>query len=250
MAVDGSYLAMQVRLRALGPVRAFAECIFHDVVPAFENLDKRADEVANEYYNRIGSQSAGEYEDVDMADVAEAATERSLSWYQMMVALRQSMLNLLASGLFHLAEQRLADLCRDGSFHIDPPHDSKLADVSPWYREHFGLDLAALPSWSVFDELRLVANAVKHAEGSASSATRQLRQRRVEFFSNPDYAEIYKEYQEAGIAQTFVPVLAPLSGGDLFVNEALLRMYAESAESFFRAVAQYFETNGERYFPT
>ena len=31
-----------------------------------------------------------------------------------------AMLNLLASGLYHLAEQQLADSCRDGSFTVRP----------------------------------------------------------------------------------------------------------------------------------
>ena len=68
-----------------------------------------------------------------MASVAEAAQEHSLSWYQMMVSLRQSMLNLLAAGLFHLTEQQLAAVCRDGGFTAAPPRDTKLEEVKKWY---------------------------------------------------------------------------------------------------------------------
>jgi len=114
-----------------------------------------------------------------MAAVAEAAHDHSLRWYQMMVSVRQSMLNLLVSGLFHLAEQQLAESCRDASSHIEPPRDTKLGLVADWYRDHFQLDHKSLPSCGIFDELRLVANAVKHAEGSA---TRQLRAIRPELF--------------------------------------------------------------------
>jgi hypothetical protein len=95
------------------------------------------------------------------------------------------------------------------------------------------------------DELRLVANAVKHAEGSA---TRQLRTLRPELFSNPDYAEIYAEYEKHGIEQTMGPVFAPLSGEDLFVSEKLLREYAEGAKSFFGEIAAYFEAHDKDYF--
>jgi hypothetical protein len=246
MAVNGAYLAMQIRQRVLGPVLSFSECIFRDVLPPFENLDRRADKIADDYYNRIGSQPAEEDEDVDMASVAEAAQDHSLSWFQMMVSVRQSMLNLLASGLYHLAEQQLADSCRDGSFTVRPPRDTKLEIVADWYRDHFGLDLRTLPSWAVFDELRLVANAVKHGEGPA---TRQLREIRVQLFSNPDYAEIYREFEEAGIPPTLGPVFVPLSGEGLFVSEKLLKVYAEGAESFFREIAQHFESNAETYYP-
>ena len=105
-----------------------------------------------------------------------------------MVSLRQSMLNLLAAGLFHLTEQQLAVLCRDAGFTTDPPRDTKMDEVKKWYAANLRLYLEALPSWGVINELRLVANAVKHAEGSA---TRQLRTLRPELFSNPDFEDIY-----------------------------------------------------------
>jgi hypothetical protein len=246
MAVTGLYLALQIEGRIIGPVLAFSECIFRDVLPPFANLDKRALQLAEEYYNRIGSQPAGEYQEVDMADVAEAAHDHSLAWYQTMVAVRQAMLNLLAAGLFHLAEQQLGDSCRDASFHIDPPGDTKLGVLADWYFDHFGLDLKALPSWSAFDELRLVANAVKHAEGSA---TKQLRAVRPELFSNPDFAAIYKEFAEAGISPAIGPVLAPLSGEGLFVSEKLLKMYVDGAESFFNEIAAHFKSKAEAFYP-
>src|SRR5207245_215512 len=108
--MTGGYLEMQINGYIIGPIIAFRKYIFRDVLSAFGNLDKRAEEVADEYYNRIGAQLAGEDCAIDMADVAEAAHDRSLSWYEMMVSLRQSMLNLLATGLFHLTEQQLAVL--------------------------------------------------------------------------------------------------------------------------------------------
>ncbi len=239
---------MEIRGRVVGPLLAFGQCIFRDVLPPFADLDKRADQVANDYYNRIGSQPAGEWgADVDMADVAEAAHDHSLGWYQMMISVRQAMLNLLASGLSHLAEQQLADSCRDASFDVKPPRDTNREVVVKWYRDHFQLDLKSLPSWEVFDELRLVANAVKHGEGSATS---QLRAFRPELFRNPDFAEIDKELAEAGIPPTMGRVLAPLSGEDLFVSEKLLKMYVEGVESFFSEIAEHFKSNADTLYPS
>jgi hypothetical protein len=34
-----------------------------------------------------------------------------------------------------------------------------------WYREQLNIDFEALPSWEVINEMRLVANTVKHGEG-------------------------------------------------------------------------------------
>jgi hypothetical protein len=88
-----------------------------------------------------------------------------------MVSVRQTMLNLVAAGLFHLVEQQLADFCRDGCFNVAPP-STGLEKATAWYRDHFDLDLPSLRAWRNVDELRLVANAFKHAEGGSASKLR------------------------------------------------------------------------------
>jgi hypothetical protein len=243
--MEGGYLEMQMSGPIVGPIVAFREYIFSDVLAAFGNLSERADKIANDYYNHIGAQPAGEDDDIDMADVADDANEKSLDWYQMMTSLRQTMLNLLASGLFHLAEQQLAKLCRDGGFRAPPPKDTKFGVVEEWYAANLRLDWKTLPSFKTMDELRHVANAVKHGEGSS---TRRLRTLRPELFNDPDYAEIYAEYEKHGIEQTLGPVFAPLSGEDLFVSETLLREYAEGVESFFGEIAGYFGAHEHAFF--
>jgi hypothetical protein len=242
--MTGGYLQLQMENHIARPIIAFREYIFRDVLPAFGNLNARADQIADEYYHRIGSMPA--YDDsFDMADAAEAAQDHSLSWYEMMVSLRQTMLNLMAAGLFHLAEQQLSVLCRDAGFAGRPLKEVKWGVISDWYFEHLGLDLRQLNSWPQMDELRLVANAVKHAEGAA---TRQLRTLRPELFANPDYAEIYEEYRQHGIEPTASPVFAPLSGEEFFVSTPLLQEYAENTEAFFAEITAYFKAHSGRFF--
>src|ERR1700722_15655143 len=105
--MNGNYIEMQVNSRIVGPIVAFREYIFRDVLPAFGNIDARANQVADDYFNRVGSLPANEYQSFDMSDVADAAQAHSLDWWEMMTSLRQTMLNLLAAGLFHLVEQQL-----------------------------------------------------------------------------------------------------------------------------------------------
>src|ERR1039457_504768 len=185
--VDGNYLASRVR-RLSGPIIAFREYFFQDVLPAFADLNARAEQVAHDYYNRIGAQPAGEYE-IDMADVAEDAQQQSYDWWEMMTSLRQTMLNLTAAGLFHLIEQQLATLSRDGLFE-ESVRDTKLGVVQMWYRDQFGIDVAAMPSWGTINEMRLVANTVKYGEGGSSESLRALR---PELFTDPTYAEFLRQ---------------------------------------------------------
>ena len=122
------------------------------------------------------------------------AEEEGIAFYETMVSVRQAMLNLLAAGLFHLVEQQLAHSCRDGAFTIEPPHKTNLFEVSPWYREHFFLDLENLHNWGRVDELRLVTNTVKHAEINQIDRLRKLR---PDLFRNPSYAEVPRIWQRA-----------------------------------------------------
>lgn len=230
--MNGSYLASQVR-RLSRPIIAFREYVLRDVLPAFGDIDARAEQVANDYYNRIGAQPAGEYE-IDMADVAEAADQHSYDWCEMMSSLRQTMLNLMAAGLFHLVEQQLATLSRDGLFE-ESVKDTNIFAVKTWYREQLNVDFEALPSWDVINEMRLVANTVKHGEGGSA---RDLRAVNPELFTNPAYTALYEHAEESLEERVMRATLsAPLSGDDFFVTEEILQGYAERAEAFFGEIA-------------
>lgn len=115
-SMTGGYLASQVRQRLIRPILAFREYIFGHILLHFENLDRRAEQIGDEYYNRAASQPADEDFDGDLSGFLEDAHDHALGWYEMMRSLRQTMLNLLAAGLFHLTEQQLAGLSQDAGF--------------------------------------------------------------------------------------------------------------------------------------
>jgi hypothetical protein len=235
--VNGSYLASRVRGDLSGPLIAFREYFFRDVLPAFADLDARAAQVGDDFYSRVDVKAASEH-GMDMADIPQNAQERSYDWWGMMTSLRQTMLNLTAAGLFHLIEQQLATLSRDGLFRGEEPlRDTNIKVVQSWYLDHFGIDLAALPSWRAIDEMRLVANTVKHGEGGSA---KDLRATRPELFTDdPEYAELLRQKGLGGDERQMgrERLTAPLSGEDFFVTEEILRAYAKSAEAFFGEIA-------------
>jgi hypothetical protein len=166
--MTGAYVARDIRMRVMPPLLAYNANIFRDVLKAFDNLDERAQEEANEFYENY---PGNEY--TDPGDVADWANDHSLSWWETMVSLRQSMVNLLAAGLFHLIEQQLAALSLDCKY--ERVRDTKLEIVKDWYAENLGIDLSSLEPWAKIDELRSVANSVKHAEGGSARRLRELR---------------------------------------------------------------------------
>lgn len=242
MAVNGIYMAFRVRGGVLPYVRAYGDCVLNDLLPGFRDLEQRAQEVADTEFERLGSEPAGEDCDGDMSVAAETAQEQGQAFYETMSGLRQATLNLFAAGLFHLIEQQLADLCWDGAFRVPEPGDTKLSVVAKWYLRHFGIDLTRLKNWATIDELRLVANTVKHTEGGSAEA---LRARRPSIFQHPDLAD-FRQIPSAIAAR---PIRLPLAGDDLYVTEAMIREYAAGATEFFEAIAAYFEQNAKEDYP-
>jgi hypothetical protein len=242
MAVNGAYMAWRVRGSAVTALQLYGEGVLQVLLPNFADLERRAGEIAQAEFARIGAQPVIDDNEIDMADAAELAEAEGQKFYERMAPLHQSMLNLFAAGLYHLVEQQLADLCHDASFTVAPPDDSNLVRaVADWYRSHFGLDLRTLPAWSMIDELRLVANVVKHAEGNSAE---QLRQRRTELFEHP-----VMRGRDLGTSHAARPVEHPLMGEDLYVTEGDLAAYIENANRFVEEIVQHFEARGEEYYP-
>lgn len=239
MAVPGSYMVWRIKGGALKRIGAYGDCILGDVMPTFSNLDQRAEQVADAEFARLGSEPVGEDWNGDMADLAETANDKGLVFYETMTGIRQSFLNLFSVGLFHLIEQELADLCRDGAFTVDPPADNKISLVKQWYATHFDLELSVLPSWPAIEELRLLANTVKHGEGSSA---KNLRAQRPELLCHPALRGIDPTPRPW-------PIQSPLAGEDLYVTEEIFQAYSQAANQFIGEIAKHFEERAEEYYP-
>jgi len=230
-------------MRIMPPVEAYNEDLFRDVLKAFDNLEERANEKANEFFNNYPGD-----EHTDPGDAAGWAGDHSYSWWETMVSLRQSMVNLMAAGLYHLIEQQLAALSADCAY--DRVADTNLEKLKTWYRTNLGIDLTSIPAWSRIHELRLVANSVKHAEGGSA---KQLRELRPDLFSNPAFAQIREEMEAQGLSNRFLdrqtPLSVPLAGDGLFVTEDDLQTYAAHARSLFEGIVEFCEAHRDDHFP-
>lgn len=243
MAASGQTMAWRVQTNAISAIKVYEFGVFKHVLPAFADIERKSNQVANEEFNRIGSEPAGEECSGDMADAAESAEARGNQFYEIMVSVRQTMLNLVAAGLFHLVEQQLTDLCRDGSFVMDPP-DSNLDVTGKWFHRHFGMDIRSFAAWRYVDELRYLANTIKHAEGGSAQ---ELRRRRPELFRNPVFGDAEEFLEWAG--EPRLPVCSPLTGIDLYVTEEILRDYFSSALSLFQEMSAAFDSHREKWYP-
>jgi hypothetical protein len=111
----------------------------------------------------------------------------------------------------------------------------------PWYEECFGLKLTDLTQWSAINELRLVNNVTKHAEGHSADELRKLR---PEMYVPPAL-----RVPGANDPAPPWPVSDPLAGEGLYVTERDLRSYCDASTALLLAVAEHFEAHASRSFP-
>jgi hypothetical protein len=170
--MTGAYVARDVRVRVMPPLLAFNEDLFRDVLRAFDNLDERANETANEFFNKY---PGNEY--TDPGDVADWANDHSLAWWETMVSLRQSMVNLLAAGLYHLIEQQLGALSLDCAY--ERVRDTNLDVVKTWYMTNLGIDLSSLEPWGQVTRTSAGCELRKACRGRVGKATEGVAARSV-----------------------------------------------------------------------
>lgn len=242
MPVPGRYLARRFRRGAGTYVATYVATVRDEIIPTFSNLNARATQIAEAEFARLGAQPAGDGCEEDLGSLAEAAQEKGEIFYNTMDALRRTSLTLYAIGLFHLLEQQLCDLCRDASFGVKPPQDTKLEVLVSWYRKHFGVDLDALSAWPAVNELRLLANTAKHGAGSSA---KQLRELRPDLFEDPQLRDLMPDMPEL---YTTAHVHLPLAGQDLFVSGETFAAYGAAAFEFINEIAQHFEGKADDLF--
>jgi hypothetical protein len=193
-------------------------------LPTLGNLEAEATEVQDRVFREINESPGDEYSDPSMP--AEVAFEEGLSYYTGMSAVRQAVLNAFAPILYHAWEQQLLTFHRREILHPREEHDKKFMTRALLAErlKAYGIELEDLPSWATVEELRVVANAVKHADGSSADALREL----PNYFEHPDAGNV-------GLSGfKYRPrVYLPLSGDDIYVRLEDLRRFGVALVDFW-----------------
>jgi hypothetical protein len=87
--------------------------------------------------------------------------------------MHHTVLNLFAAGVFHLFEQQAGTLLQDWTGTRPKYPFSGLEDLLK-NKNGPTIDVKAAPTWSRVNELRLVANVVKHSEGDSADKLRAV----------------------------------------------------------------------------
>jgi hypothetical protein len=159
--------------------------------------------------------------------MAELAFNAGLEHYEQMTATRQTVINTFAITVSHLFEQQ-RHLLSFGTL-LDWERDSRQRERRfGEFLEDRGVNHSMFIHRAKLEELDLVANVSKHAEGQSAERLRNLR---PELFVPPSIRG-----DPFFGSSTVGPVNRPLMGEDLFVQPEDLRAYLEAIESFWQFV--------------
>jgi hypothetical protein len=207
---------------------AFSDRIF----PAFDTIESESEAHMNRLYQELGRMP---YDDsIDMSDVAEWAQEQGVEYYESLSGVRQSIIGIALAGLYHLLEQQIGFFLRKevlDSWEVNEMSIIPTKELSDRLASK-GIVVPDLPSWPRIDQLRLIANAIKHGEGRS---VEQLRTIRPDLFEEPQFRG------DSMFASIAVPVLLPLAGEDFFPTTDDFSTYVEAARGFWsELLARYF----------
>jgi hypothetical protein len=195
------------------------------VLAEWDNLEVRAERIADGEWTRLMSEPGDAA--TDAGAIAERATEAGQEFYDTMFPMGQTMINLFTVGLFHLFEQQLVVLARAMTQTTSVPYS--MPGVFSILNEQLSIDIASSYSMaSRLNQLRLIANVVKHAEGSSAITLRSIR---PELFDHPAVRGLARP---GSIGSALIR--EPLAGEGIYVTRADYDAYAADVAAFWSAL--------------
>ncbi|WP_434668014.1 hypothetical protein P5W99_36580 [Paraburkholderia sp. A3BS-1L] len=201
------------------------------LIPTFDGIEAEATAVREKTYEDLMAMPV----DPDMTDesmLADAAFQAGYDHYSGMEAVRQSLINAFAPLLFHTWEEQLIGFHRKEVLRPREKNDNRLLQVKILRKRLMdeGLDVTRLSTWSSLEELKLVANTVKHADGESAD---RLRGVRPELFEMDRGASAANPIRHACQHRVY----HPMSGEDLYLTLGDLQGYGRAAIAFWEEFA-------------
>jgi hypothetical protein len=191
------------------------------IVSAFSNLEAEAKQIEDETYARMGDHINPEYADPE--DGMEDAFHAGVNFYLTTDAVRQGVFNLITAGLYHMLEQQAQYLATRRVLLdriVQPDGSGGFKQLQKLLKQTFNIDVVSFQSWALLNELRLVANTIKHGDGGSAEELKLL---------NPD---LFRDPLDPFPHIPNVP-LRPLVGEGLRLTEDHFNSYKACIEKFW-----------------
>ncbi len=194
------------------------------VLPAFENLDA---EVDAEVEQAIKAGYSNENSWIPADQRYDAAVEYGTELYDQGMSARQALLNLHVVAIYHLFEQRMRVLHRRATGKKPPDHE---AGVRSHWDAKSGFKILGEEDVVLMDEVRLLANVVKHGDGKSADALHQLNNRLL--ISEAERSMLGSDMPDQPHK---APIDSPLWGEGVYVKMNDIARYREGLVRVFEA---------------
>ena len=201
------------------------DLVVERLLPTFSQIDQESEAVAEAAWERLDATADDK---ADEADAAEAAEKAGVAHYLALVDAKQGLLNLFAVALHHLVEQQQITVLRHELFQRNEAVSYKMLSVAEFVKRLAAANIkfAASTSSLAIEELRNVANASKHAEGTSAE---WLASNRSDIFTAPSLRADKRLFQ--GPSRW---LFQPMTGQDLYVTTDDLERYFRAADQFWQ----------------
>ena len=203
-----------------GQLKYYQTSISDRVLPAFSQIESEAEDFERRETERLQSIVNPE---MDHSRFAELIQDRAIDYYISLRDVRQGIVNLLTAGLYHLFEQQMTQLVK--TFAHLPASTQKLFPRFIEIMKVHNCSAESLPNWDLLcNELRLVANAVKHGPGPSAD---ELAVRKPDYF-RPEHMKSDSTFDARGHH-----AIKPIAGEGLFLSEDDFTRYAAALIEFW-----------------
>ena len=223
MIGNNLFWAYHIKVNFLAGIDYYARCLEKKIIPAFDSIEKEADEIEREAFKNPSEYIDPEF--YDPADAAEDAFEKGLEYYEWMKDMLQGITNLFTAGLYHLFEQQLLLFHCQELLDLSEKNNIKLLNLTEAKDRLFkhGIIIENFNSWSKINELRIVANTVKHADGSSAQ---KLKSKRPDLFSRTTNPLFITPPTIPG------PLRTPLTGDSLYITQNEFNKFIAAVKEF------------------
>lgn len=215
-------------------IRRVEEVFLQRLQPTFFSLEAESEKLESDLWQKAMAQPC--YGDgCDEGEMAESVRDAAVSHYLGLKAMEQGLLNCCALFLYHLYEQHLMLFLRQELLDWRGKDNKKLY-THEQVRIRLKLanvDITTFGAWPKLEELRLLANTIKHGEGKSSEELLHIA---------PHLFEL------AGLSNSLPisgRVYTPLLGEDICVRPTHISEYADSLEQFWLELGDALTKNWE-----
>ena len=214
-----------IKKQFIAQLELLVESIEKRLIPTFDTIESEAEDIEQREWDNLLSSCGNP--DVDPCDLAEQAFDAKLEYYEMVSSVKQALLNICATALYHSFEQQVLFMLRREILHPSQENIVSFLKIQTFKDEllKYRVDIEKFSSWPIIEELRLVSNSIKHAEGKSSEMLRQINHG---IFINP----ILKKYN-MGFHSTSPRLYMPLAGDDIYVQIKDLKKYRDAISAFW-----------------